>query len=175
MKKKIEHTTIRNQNLFCTHCGRSQVMTYPIEIDMMTAMMTAFNKIHKNCPPTWKEPEVPELSEQQRANWWITHGHVGMSSKSIWAYFMGQKEPSPNHPYDPDDFGRCYKLFKAVPEWRERVSELKSLSVEWHRLSLHWDKLTEMYEQNEREDWKNYKQVGMYEFMKDVLSDSVKK
>lgn len=151
-------------------------MPMPMQVEMASAMMKTFSKIHRNCKPGWKEPELPEVpkttSEQYRAHWWMTNGETGQSSKSIWAYFMGQKELHPNHPYDPDDFRRCYKLFKVIPEWRARVSELKCLSVEWHRLSLHWDKLTDMYEQNEREQWKNYKSIGMYEFMKEVMSET---
>ena len=33
-----------------------------------------------------------------------------------------------------------------------------------------WEKLTEMYEQNNRENWKNYKEIGMYEFMQELLA-----
>lgn len=135
----------------------------------MAGMMEGFNKIHAKCKPTWKEPEAPQLSETQRAYWWMTNGEIGESSKSIWAYFMGQKELHPNHPYDPDDFKRCYKLFKALPEWRARVTELKCLSDVWERLSMNWDKLTEMYEENERTNWKKYKEIGMYEFMKTLI------
>jgi len=172
--KKVEHTGFRNQNLFCFNCGGSQILPLPMQVEMMTAMIAAFNKMHKHCQPAWKEPDVPETtSEQYRAHWWMTNGETGQSSKSIWAYFMGQKEVHPNHPHDPDDFKRCYKLFKAIPEWRVRVLELKNLSVEWQRLSLHWDMMTEMYEQNERENWKNYEEVGMYDFMQDVISGKI--
>jgi hypothetical protein len=52
MKAKITHTIIRNSNLFCLHCGREQILNYPIEIPMLGAMIGAFNKIHRFCKPT---------------------------------------------------------------------------------------------------------------------------
>jgi len=32
-----------------------------------------------------------------------------------------------------------------------------------------WDKLIEMFEENRRTDWKNSKQIGMYEFMQTLI------
>lgn len=71
-------------------------------------------------------------------------------------------------PSDPADFRRCYKLLQAVPQWKARLNELKTISPVWEKLVDNWDKLTEMYEQNEKEDWKNYEKIGMYEFMKSL-------
>ena len=61
---------------------------------------------------------------------------------------MKNKQIPRNHPHDPDDFSRCYKLLEAVPEWKILVPGLAVLSKEWKALSENWDKLTEMYEQN---------------------------
>lgn len=75
------------------------------------------------------------------------------------------------YPYDPDDFSRCYKLFKTVPEWNTDLYRIKIglLCPEWAELMKNWDKLTEMYEQNVRENWKNYKKIGMYELMQKCI------
>jgi hypothetical protein len=64
-------------------------------------------------------------------------------------------------PADPDDFRRCYLLIKAVPQWKERLVELKSLSETWSKLVDNWDKLTEMLE----EQMRTRKANGMYELM----------
>ena len=35
-------------------------------------------------------------------------------------------------PADPSDFGRCYRLFKLIPEWEARINELNRLHLETH-------------------------------------------
>src|SRR5688500_6660108 len=117
MRKKVDHTTIRNSNLFCTHCGVEQLLPFSLQVEMMTAMITAFNKIHRNCQPTWKQPEANQnQSIDQRAQWWLTHGQRGISSETIWGRMTGRRivKHGEDHPYDPDDFSRCYKLLKVI-------------------------------------------------------------
>jgi hypothetical protein len=175
--KEKNHVGFRNGDLFCFNCGTSYKMNLPQPATMASAMMIQFDKDHKNCKPTWKEPITTTngKTEEENANWWAINGEHGISSKTMFNYLVkglnvrtlpnsfGQCTPS-----DPDDFKRCYKLIKAVPQWKERLHELKVLSPVWSRLVDNWDKLTGMYEQNVREDWKNYKKVGMYEFMKSL-------
>lgn len=159
-------TTIRNQSLFCLNCGGEFKLNYPLSTAEFSEKTKAFDDLHKDCEKSWIEPEADQnKSIQQRALWWISNGETGSSSKTMWNYFMGNKYNEIDHPYDPDDFKRCYKLLQAIPEWKKRIPELKSLSTAWSNLADNWDKLTEMYEQNLKEDWKNYKKIGMYEFM----------
>ena len=49
-------------------------------------------------------------------------------------------------PYDADDFGRCYRLFIAVPEWKARIQELKQMSSVWAGIVDEWENLSELYE-----------------------------
>lgn len=171
MRNKVEHTTIRNNDLFCLNCGKSQKMPYPIDVDMFAARTKQFNISHKNCLPEWKESETDQsLTVGDKADFWFNHGEKGRSSECIYqklrnnfVAFSGNR-----HPLDPDDFKRCYKLLKAVPEWKERLREMDSVSPVWKNLVENWNKLTEMYEQNVAENWKNYKTIGMYEFMKSL-------
>lgn len=167
----MSNTTIRNQNLFCLNCGGEHKIIYPISIPEMTKKIEAFNELHKDCKPEWKEPEVnQEKSTYEKAIFWITNGETGMSSKTMWNCFMGNRNFDVDHPYDPDDFKRCYKLLQAIPEWKFQLQKLKPLSTAWSNLVDNWDKLTEMYERNEKENWKNYKKVGMYEFMQTLIN-----
>lgn len=171
-KNKIEHTTIRNEKIFCLNCGGSFPLQTPIAVDVLAKKISQFNDLHENCLPTWKEPIADQSKDiEQKAMWWIANGEIGMSSKTIWLHFMGQKIDSYriNHPYDPDDFSRCYKLLEAVPEWKSRILELSTLSTPWKNLSENWGKLTQMFEENERNDWKTSKKIGMYGFMQTLL------
>lgn len=166
----VEHCTIRNEELFCLNCGTSQAVAYPIAVDILRAMIDAFSNLHRSCQPGWEPPECDqEKGLSDKKIWWLTHGEQGTSSKTIYSHLSGDKILAPmhySHPYDPDDFKRCYLLLKAIPEWREEFHKMSILSPVWKNLVDNWDKLTEMYEQNVREHWKNYKRIGMYEFMK---------
>jgi hypothetical protein len=175
MKKK-PHTGFRNEKLFCFNCGQSYDMHYPQPIEMATAMMKQFEKTHKNCEPVWKEPvnETAGKSEHANAIWWKYSGEHGMSSQTMFNTFTSHLHIDPfsygiSYPYDPDDFKRCYKLLQAVPQWKERLSELKPLHPVWERLVDNWDKLTEMFEENVRTEWKDYKRIGMAEFMDKLI------
>lgn len=163
-------TTIRNEKLFCLNCGGYSEIKYPLPVDEMSKKMKDFGDIHKDCKPTWTEPKADQSKGvQEKATWWINNGHVGMSSKTMWNCLIGNKGFSISHPYDPDDFSRCYKLLQAVPEWKNELQKLKALSKPWSNLVDNWDKLTEMYEQNINEQWKNSDKIGMYEFMQSLI------
>ncbi|HRG37078.1 MAG TPA: hypothetical protein PK289_00970 [Bacteroidia bacterium] len=166
----MANTTFRNEKLFCLNCGGEYKLNYPLPVGEMSEKIKAFDALHKDCKKTWTEPQADETeSVKQRANWWIANGETGSSSKTMWNCFMGNKEYEINHPYDPDDFKRCYNLLKAIPEWKNRLNELKELSQPWNNLVDNWDKLTEMFEQNVAEKWVNHDKIGMYELMEKLI------
>lgn len=161
---------IRNKNFFCTKCGSEFVLDYPISIESMNEKTEAFNNLHKDCKQTWTEPEADQSKNvQEKAIWWMTNGELGMSSETMWNCFYGIKDYRICHPSDPDDFSRCWKLLKAVPEWKSELHKLKPLSEAWSNLVDNWDKLTEMYEKNREEHWINCEAIGMYEFMQTLI------
>jgi hypothetical protein len=137
------------------------------EVQIFTAMLKAFEKSHANCPKIWKEPEVDTTkSEIERANFWWQCGERGISSETIWYVMTGKRNPGGCHPWDPDDFRRCYALLKAVPEWRGRLQRLKSLSKAWSNLVDNWDALEVMLE----ELMAGRKSRKMYDFMQTLIN-----
>lgn len=88
-------------------------------------------------------------SVQQRALQWITSRDTGISSETIWSVMMGCPKArgimGADVPHDPADFGRCYRLLKAIPEWRERLAEVAQQYSEWTPLVREWPHLTKMY------------------------------
>lgn len=165
-------SVFRNGQLFCTNCGGSHKLSYPMPVGEMDGKVKAFDKLHKKCKPTWTEPKADMTkTAKERAEWWIEEGERGMSSEVIWHCMMNKPHNRITHPSDPDDFKRCYKLLQAVPEWRLQLHKLKSISVAWSNLVDNWDKLTEMFEQNQREEWKNHKEIGMYDLMEKLTSN----
>ena len=166
-KARAEHCIIRNGNLFCTHCGGEHIITWPIDTRMLRPMFDAFVKIHKNCPKTWQPPIVDQsLTEKQKADWWLKHGERGTSSETMFQKISGRiilthKECPP---LDPDDFRRCYLLFETIPEWKEKLYMMKTVSSVWEKIVDNWQKLSEML----GEQMKTGKPNGLYELMKEL-------
>lgn len=167
--KKNAHIRFRNNALFCSNCGKTQAIPFPIDVDVMAGMAKGFEKSHKSCPKTWIQPEAPEaLPLREAVAWWLGHGERGVSSETIVAATVGMCEPqfSRCHPLDPDDFRRCYLLLKAAPGLREHFPKLAKESAVWSRLVENWDKLTMMLE--EAMSNKAKRSTEMYDFMKSL-------
>ena len=88
---------------------------------------------------------------------WFCSGDVGESSKAIVFVMCGilpkdilNKNWSP-YPHDSSDFGRCYKLLKIFPEWKEKIIEMQCLGEIWKRIALAWNELENLYEQKKYE------------------------
>lgn len=117
---------------------------------------------------TTKPIDNEEISK--KAFQWISTGHVGQSSKTMWSCLMGVGHFGIHHPYDPDDFSRCHNLLEAVPEWRKELHKLKDLSPAWSALVDNWDKLTEMYLEGCKNGWRD---SSMYDFMQTLIRQGV--
>lgn len=86
-----------------------------------------------------------------RAAWdWLKSSDTGVSSLTIWSVMVGIDPPrdywGPDVPYDPDDFGRCHRLLKRFPAWRDRLGEVAAAHPEWGPLVREWGALAKMYE-----------------------------
>lgn len=169
-KPDTSHVRFRNENLFCYNCGQKHILDMPMPISDLTKKIDAFNILHENCKKTWSEP-VADMTKsvKERADWWKENGSVGSSSLTIYNFMSGNSGYKINIPYDPDDFSRCHALLLAIPEWRPRLHEMKSLSRQWFNLVEKWDTLTGMYEANVATDWKNHEKIGMYELMQSLI------
>lgn len=84
---------------------------------------------------------------------WLANGERGLSSNAIATKLSGLDcmlyEPHGwtllPHPSDPDDFQRCMKLLNQVPEFRERLYEMKDVSEVWSHLVDNWDGFERLY------------------------------
>lgn len=170
--KQKGNTGFRNGDLFCFNCGGAFKMTLPKPVTQAAKEMSSFSQLHENCEKTWTEPvaDANGKTEQENADWWLLNGERGTSSETMFKYLDGRDitKGRMSHPLDPDDFKRCYKLLQAVPQWKSKLYQMRHVSPVWDKLVDNWDKLTEMYERNVKEEWKNYKEIGMYEFMESL-------
>lgn len=80
---------------------------------------------------------------------WFASGDTGISSKTI-ALWMAAGVPydpawGDGTPSDGADFGRCYRLLQAIPEWRPRIAEMADRGGKWPHLVKHWDEIETLY------------------------------
>lgn len=65
---------------------------------------------------------------EQRVMFWALSGDTGVSSETMCAFFTGNPlRRFSGAPSDAADRGRCIRLLELVPEWIERLDELKTL------------------------------------------------
>lgn len=104
---------------------------------------------------------------------WIKTGERGTSSETMFEAFTGVPlTQHPSFPHDPDDFKRCEKLLRAVPEFRKRLNVLKRLSPVWAGFVDKWDEIVEVMESEIPGVFDNYGVRGSapkaYEIIKDI-------
>ena len=92
-----------------------------------------------------KVSEMENSDINRRAIAWIAGSDTGGSSKSIWSVMMGVEFEYPNPPYDPADFGRCYRLLLKIPEWKPHLHLVAEKYPEWRLLIEHWGELENLY------------------------------
>jgi hypothetical protein len=144
------HVKFQGNSLYCAHCGARFKLPLPMPIYLVSAVTTAFSDEHAECHA---RPEVAERDRREletsfaNPHAWIAGPDTGMSSKTIWCVMMGAYCREPYTPADPSDFGRCYRLLKAFPEWRERMPEVAVKHPEWGPLVREWAALTALYEE----------------------------
>lgn len=81
---------------------------------------------------------------------WLMGSDRGISSETILSVMMDVPMAGrygPDIPHDPSDFGRCYRLLKHFPEWRDRLPEVAEKYPAWRPLVEEWDALTALYEE----------------------------
>jgi hypothetical protein len=127
----------------------------------MVAMIEAFDKKHAECALGEKgltchfcfkfghKPfDCPKLNYEGNPERWWEGPDTGASSKALWRVLRGLDRPGEAraYPHDADDFGRCQRLLKAIPGWRERIGEM-ALAPGWGKLVEHWDELEKLYDE----------------------------
>ena len=166
-ENKVEHTTIRNNELFCLNCGGKFPLPMPITIDKMTDRIDSFNELQKDCESTWEQPTADlNKSVEERMEWWLKNGERGSSSEFMFQAFSGKMigligRP---HPYDPADLHRCFLLLETIPEWKMEMDRLRVNRV-WNNLVDNWSKLTALLEEQIRTDNEN----GLYDLIQELI------
>jgi hypothetical protein len=87
---------------------------------------------------------------------WLSSDDTGTSSRYMATVIHGGSAPL-SEPLDPSDFGRCYRLIRAVPGTKEGLHLLRDKSKYWELLVDNWNHIEKAYEE-QLEDSKKGKQ-----------------
>lgn len=150
-KKSAPHVVMGGKGVRCLNCGTEEDAHFPVRLEVLKAIGNAFEKEHAHCEPS--EAGAARLAFKTPAEW-LDSWDTGVSSKTIWWVMTGLNPGfgsplgcGPDVPHDPDDFGRCYRLLAAFPDWRARLPEVSARFPAWSRLVAHWADLEKLYEE----------------------------
>jgi hypothetical protein len=77
---------------------------------------------------------------------WLLGKDTGISSRAICSVLStGSAGEDRCPPADPDDFGRCYRLLRFIPEFRGRLNEVAAVLPQWGPMIAAWNELEERY------------------------------
>ena len=151
-KKNSDHVVLGggpNEVGYCTHCGVGMTCQMPMEMGAFIRAMGRFADEHAKCPPA-KKDVLPPNDETMTPMQWRLGRDTGTSSCTIWSVMnmLGPVDLNDRYdiPYDPADFGRCYRMLKLFPTWRMRLHEVSTRFPEWFPFVRNWSELERMYE-----------------------------
>ena len=78
---------------------------------------------------------------------WLQSDDTGLSSKWMAHICAGGPSTLFGYPYDPGDFGRCYRFLRAVPEARDNFYKLKECGAVWAAFVDNWKEMELLYEE----------------------------
>ncbi|WP_216628381.1 hypothetical protein [Pseudoalteromonas caenipelagi] len=102
----------------------------------------------------------------------IAAKQLGQSAQCMAFKLLSIPTENTSHPSDPADFNRCLRLLNAVPELRERIPNMASVSAYWAAIAEHWDDIEATFLGEVGYDWsKGTSAPQAYQLMKTVLKD----
>lgn len=145
-KKTAGHVVLGNNSLRCLNCGDEYHidMAQGISLGMMAGMARGYAADHRKCKPSVAGRARFEYTTPEQ---WARSWDTGMSSMTIYNFMQTGLTQRAATPSDPSDFGRCYRLLKVAPEWRERLCEMAEAIEVWRPLVLVWAELEKLFEE----------------------------
>jgi hypothetical protein len=78
-----------------------------------------------------------------------------------------------SHPHDPDDLDHCLRLLSEVPELRERLPKMASVSPEWAALIARWEEVERSHLEEVGLGWTKAKSAPKtYDLMREVIDSA---
>ncbi len=151
----------RGGSFDCLRCGESYLPTYPIPVDVMSAISKALEKTHRRCTErlagklcefclkAGHDWETCPRADVTTLDAWLAGPDTGISSRAIVHALTGRGHTDTfgwRPPSDPSDFGRCHRLLTRFPELRARLGDLAAKLPDWAPFVREWDRMTALYE-----------------------------
>jgi hypothetical protein len=132
----------------CGDCGHDWA------IAMLPLNLSIAGRLKGRCPLCGSKNQLmgfkPVESAVGELDQWLHRNDTGTSSLTIFSVLAARPDVLAGRrgdvPYDTSDFGRCYRLLKIAPGWRERLGEVAAVYPKWAPLVAAWDELTVLYE-----------------------------
>lgn len=106
---------------------------------------------------------------------WFATGQVGESSKAMAKHLLGY-DHNGSYPLDPDDFNRCLLFLERVPEARQHLNKLRTISPVWDALVENWSGIEREFLAEVGLDWcKGHRAPKTYAFMQMVIDGARRK
>lgn len=149
-----KHVTVGFNSVRYLHCGREQEIAMPCSVNVYKGICEGFTEDHRHCEPS---PAGKARFEYSTPEEWLRSWDAGTSALTIYNVLrggvnvlrdgVGFGSHGPDIPYDPADFGRCYRLLEvAPPSWRESLRRVAERHPAWQPFVDAWDELTALYE-----------------------------
>ena len=125
---------------------------YP-NVDVNTRHYNAIISAANTLTDVLNTPHEP-AKENTGLETWLRSDEVGMSSKFLAFKLSGNSLAMTGyeHPYDPSDFERCRKMFKAVPELKDKLNLIASESAVWAGLVQDWELICQLIDDDKCSD-----------------------
>lgn len=156
-KPKSEHVhTLNGGGFRCAHCGAKQDMAMPCDINVWIAAGKAFTKSHARCKAPGKTTcafclqfghEYQTCPAIANVEQWLRCHDTGLSSEQLAKAYLSKRPLAEPYPWDPDDFGRCYRLMKRYPEILEWFWIAHFNCRVWLAYKQNWSEMTRLYEE----------------------------
>lgn len=99
--------------------------------------------------------QADKAERLQKAVEWLVGGDTGISSKTMCAALFGAGPKYSDMPHDADDFGRCLRFIRFMPDGTKDIVFKKiSDKPEWVEIGKRWDEMVDLYDQ------KNWAGIG---------------
>lgn len=95
----------------------------------------------------WKEAKRKRVYSSDRMGLyrWLNSDDTGLSSQFMAHILAGGPACENHYPRDPSDFGRCYRMLRAL-ENRVSVTPMENHGPVWAAYAKHWDEMERIYE-----------------------------
>jgi len=168
---RADHVVFGDNSMRCNHCGVEQKLAFPnggLSMGSFTGLFAGFSHEHKAC-----KLDSSKVAERRKFTtpWeWVERSQdTGTSSRTICQVLggVGIDDGRTGIPYDPSDFGRCIRLVRAFPGWRERLPEVAARVPKWAPFVREWDRMATLFD----EEFPTGKAPKLYEFMQTLRKE----